>query len=60
MKKQSLKSRLKEHLGSEHGKKKQTMSSRLKESSGMEKEMGKPAKHAIKAMQKKKPKAKKK
>ncbi len=55
MKKQSVKSRLHEHLGATHpGKKKQSMAKRVHESEGMEKEMCMPAKHANKASHKSK------
>lgn len=54
MKKQSLKDRMDEHLGSAHrGKKKQSLKSRRHESEGMEQEMHQPMKHAIKSRMKK-------
>lgn len=49
MKKQTLKDKMHEHLGSMHkGKKKQSMKARMHESEGMEHAMGKKASHAIK------------
>jgi len=53
MKKQSMKSKMHEHLGAAHpGKKKQSMKSRMHESEGMEHEMGHYASHADKSHRK--------